>query len=455
MDQKERKSGLALLPFVIFVGLYLGVGIYLSMQKVDMAFYQFPILVACMIGIFSAFALHKGTLDEKFNAFIKGMGDGDIMTMCIIYLLAGSFSAVSSAIGSVESTVNLALSFIPSQFLLVGVFIVGAFLSLAMGTSMGTIGAVAPIALGLAQAANLPIALTAGAVLGGAMFGDNLSVISDTTIAATKSQNVEMKDKFRLNSKLAFPAAIITIVLLFIFGRPEVAPEVAQLEYNVVKVIPYLFVLVAALAGMNVFVVLAGGSVISLIIGLLTSSTTFLDGTSAMGAGMLGMSEIFILSILVGGLANMVKQAGGIAWLIEKLRSGIRSRSSAELGIAGLVSALDLAAANNTVAIIISGPIAKQLTNEFKVDPRRSASLLDTFSCVFQGLIPYGAQMLLMIKLTEGAANPLEVIPMTWYCLILAVISLVSIFIPFADGAIKKDPWNFEHDCPESKVVNK
>nr|WP_072514949.1 Na+/H+ antiporter NhaC family protein [Ndongobacter massiliensis] len=451
----ERISGVALLPFLIFVGIYLAAGIILSIQGVEMAFYAFPVLVACLIGIMCAFVLHPGTMGEKFDAFTAGMGNTDIMTMCMIYMLAGAFAASTSAMGGAESTINLALSLIPAQFLIAGVFLVGAFLSLAMGTSMGTIGALGPIAIGLANAANLNLGLTLGAVLGGAMFGDNLSVISDTTIAATKTQNVEMKDKFNLNFKLALPAAVLTFVLLLIFGRPEVAPQTESYTYDIVKVLPYLFVLIAALVGVNVFVVLAGGIVFSVVIGIATGSFDFLTAVGSMNDGFMGMAEIYILSMFVGGLAEMVRRAGGINWLLNRLSRSIKSRAGGEIGVSVLVSAVDIACANNTVAIVLAGPIAKQLSNRFKIDPRRVASLLDTFSCIFQGIIPYGAQMLLALKLSESGLSPFAVIPNVWYVFFLAILAIVSIFVPFADGVCRKDPWNFEYDCPESKVEAK
>lgn len=456
LEQAPRESGISLIPFVIFIGLYLGVGISLSTQGVEMAFYQFPILLACLIGIAFAFAIHKGTMEEKLGALIKGMGDQDVMVMCLIYILAGAFSSCSDAMGGVESTVNLALTKIPSNLLIAGIFLISSFLSLAMGTSMGTIAAVVPVAVGLASKANLNIYLTVGACLGGAMFGDNLSIISDTTIAATRSQGVEMRDKFRMNLIIALIAAAVTFALLVAFGRPDHPPAVKNLPYNVLKIIPYLFVLIAALAGMNVLVVLMGGIVIAAGIGMLTSSFTFIEATASMGAGMLNMAEIYILSMLVGGLASMCRKDGGFAWLMKKLTKNVKSTAGAQGTIAALVSLVDLAAANNTVAIIITGPLAKDLSTRFKVDPRRTASILDIFSCVFQGLIPYGAQALLALSLTAKttglALNPFKVIPNTWYCLILSVVAILSIFIPFADQAIKKDPWNFEQDCKQSQV---
>lgn len=456
LKQAPRQTGISLLPFVFFIGIYLGVGIYLSSKDVEMAFYQFPILVACLLGIATAFLLHKGTMDEKLNALIGGMGDKDVMVMCLIYVLAGAFSACSEAMGGVDSTVNLALTKIPSKFLIAGIFLISAFLSLAMGTSMGTIAAVVPVAVGLASKANLNIYLTVGACLGGSMFGDNLSFISDTTIAATRSQGVEMRDKFRMNIIIALIAGVITFALLVVFGSPEKPPLVDNLPYNILKIIPYIFVLIAALSGVNVILVLMGGIILAAAIGMLTSSFTLIEATSSMGAGMLNMAEIYILSMLVGGLAAMCRRDGGFDWLMKKLTKNVKSRAGAEGTIAALVSVVDLAAANNTVAIIITGPLAKELSHRFKVDPRRSASLLDIFSCVFQGLIPYGAQALLAMSLTVEATgtaiNPIKVIPNTWYCIILAVVALISIFIPFADRAIRKDPWNYEQDCKQSEV---
>lgn len=457
--EERRESGVSLIPFLIFIGLYLGIGIYLTNQNVEMAFYVFPILVACLIGIIAAFIMHKGTMGEKMDALIHGMGNDDVITMCLIYILAGAFSTCSAAAGSVDSTVNFALTYISPNFLLAGVFLIAAFLSLAMGTSMGTIGAITPIAVELAVAANLNVYLTLGAVLGGSMFGDNLSIISDTTIAATRSQGVEMRDKFRMNFFMAIIAMVITFILLLALGRPEVPPEAIAREYNFVKILPYLFVLIAALVGVPVFLVLTGGIVFSAIVGIATGTISFLEATSSMGEGMLGMAEIYILSMLVGGLASMCRRDGGFNWLVNRMARNVKSRRGAEGTIAGLVSVCDLAAANNTVAIIISGPLAKDLSNRFKVDPRRTASILDSFSCVFQGIIPYGAQMLLAVQVaqevTGQALNPMKIIPNCWYNWLLAVVVIISMFVPFTDGPIKKDPWNYEYDCKESEVEAK
>ncbi|MDR7869543.1 MAG: Na+/H+ antiporter NhaC family protein [Tissierellaceae bacterium] len=451
--RKEKGSGLALLPFLIFIIVYMGTGLILQAQGVDMAFYQLPAPVAAMVAIIFAFLFFKGTMDEKFDAFIKGCGDDNIIIMCIIYILAGAFSSVSGAMGGVDSTVNFALSIIPPQYITAGIFIISCFISISTGTSVGTIVAVGPIAVGLAEKGGLNFPMVIAALIGGAMFGDNLSVISDTTIAATRTQNCEMRDKFRMNIMMALPAAALTVILLLIFGKPVNVVEADTYTYSIIKMLPYILVLVTALVGVNVFVVLVGGIIASGVIGIVYGDFGLLQLGQLTYQGFIGMFEIFILSILIGGLANMVNKAGGIQWLLTKIRGMIKGRKSAEIGIAALVSLTDAATANNTVAIIIDGPIAKEICNEYKVDPRRSASLLDSFSCIMQGLIPYGAQMLIAVGFTNGAVSAFEVIPLLWYQLSLGVFAIVSIFVPFTDGLIKKDPWNFEHDMPASKVA--
>ena len=450
---KQKGNGLALIPFLIFVVVYMGTGLILQSQGVEMAFYQLPAPVAAMVAIIFAFILFKGSMDEKFDAFIRGCGDDNIIIMCIIYILAGAFSGVSGAMGGVDSTVNFALSIIPPQYITAGIFIIAGFISISTGTSVGTIVAVGPIAIGLADRAGLSLALVVAALIGGAMFGDNMSIISDTTIAATRTQNVEMRDKFKMNLYMALPAAVITVILLLIFGKPVNVVAAEEYSYNIIKMLPYILVLVTALLGVNVFVVLTGGILASGVIGLAYADFGLLGFGQEIYNGFLGMFEIFILSMLIGGLANMVNKAGGIDWLLTKIRSMIKGRKSAEVGIAALVALTDAATANNTVAIIISGPIAKEISTEYKVDPRRTASLLDSFSCTMQGIIPYGAQILMALGLTNGALSPIDVIPLLWYQMLLAVFVILSIFVAFTDGMIKKDPWNYEHDMPMSKVA--
>ncbi|MBM7872288.1 Na+/H+ antiporter NhaC [Clostridium pascui] len=449
MENKSNKSisnGKALIPFVIFIAVYLGSGLILQAKGTEMAFYQLPAPVAAFCGIISAFFILKGSINEKFDTFVKGCGDSNIIIMCIIYLLAGAFATVSSAMGGVDSTVNLGLTYIPANYIVAGLFIISCFISLSTGTSVGSIVAVTPIAVGLATKSGLSLPLTLAAVLGGSMFGDNLSVISDTTIAATRTQGCEMRDKFRVNIYIAAPAAIITLVLLLIFGRPETIPAMQNYDYNIIKVLPYLFVLVLSLVGVNVFAVLTGGIIISGIIGLTYGDLTVLTFTQQIYEGFKSMIEIFLLSMLTGGLAEMVTKAGGIQFLLDKIQQMMKSKKSGEIGIAALVSLTDAAVANNTVAIIINGPIAKEMCNKYKVDPRRSASLLDTFSCIMQGIIPYGAQMLILLSYTKGTVSPFEVLPLVWYIHFLAISAIVSIFVPFADGIIKNNPWKWDKE---------
>lgn len=453
MKNMENKKGKfsALVPFLVFIGVYLGVGIKLTTGGEAMGFYAFKAPIAVIIGIIAAFFLVKGSIDEKFDIFIRGCGEENIIIMCIIYLLAGAFSTVSSEMGGVDATVNLGLTIIPPQLITVGMFVIASFISIATGTSVGTIVALAPIGIGFANETSISMPLMLGSLIGGAMFGDNLSVISDTTIAATRTQGVHMKDKFRCNIAMALPAMIVTIVLLLIFGRPDVAPEVKDRPYDIIKVIPYIFVLVTALAGMNVFLVLVSGTVISGAIGLYYGSFGLLELSNHIFDGFVGMFEIFLLSLLTGGLAALVRHGGGLDWITEKIRGSIKGRKSAELGIAAMTALTDAAVANNTVAIIIDGPIARNICEEFEVDPRRSASLLDSFGAIFQGFIPYGAQLLMAVQFTEGALTPFQVMPFLWYQFALAFFVILSIYVPYADGYIKKHPWDFERWQPKDE----
>lgn len=449
MERKKNKpNSIALIPFLVFIIAYLGIGIKLIKSGDPMGFYGFKSPIAVILGIIVAFFLVKGNIDEKFEVFVKGCGSENIIIMCIIYLLAGAFSAVSGAMGGVDSTVNFGLTVISPNYITVGVFIIACFISIATGTSVGTIVALGPIAVGCAEKANIPMAFMIATLIGGAMFGDNLSVISDTTIAATRTQGCAMRDKFRTNIIMALPAMIIALILISIFGKPEVAPNIEKLEYSIVKIVPYLFVLIAAIAGMNVFVVLTLGTILSGIIGLSYGAFNLLEYSNIIYDGFTGMFEIFLLSMLTGGLAAMVEQGGGLQWLLDKIGGLINGRRSAEIGVALITSLADAATANNTVAIIIAGPIARRIAEKYKVDPRRTASLLDCFGSIMQGFIPYGAQLLIAVQFTEGRCSPFDVMPFLWYQFILAAVVILSIFFPFADGYIKKHPWNFETWTP-------
>lgn len=451
MDQNEKikPSGKALIPFAVFIFLYLGVGIILETSGTEMAFYQLPAPVAIIVGVVVAFIIFKGSIEEKFSQFAKGCGNENILIMCFIYLFAGAFATVAKSMGGVDSTVNLGLSFIPAQYITAGLFIIAAFISVATGTSMGTISTVAPIAIATAEKAGLNMTLIVAAIIGGAMFGDNLSVISDTTIASTRTQNCDLKDKFKVNFYIALPAAVLTFVLLIIFGKPETIVPIQKLDYNIVKVIPYILVLGLAVSGFNVFLTLGVGTVVAGVVGMAYGDLTPLTFAQNIYAGFTGMNEIFLLSMFTGGLAHMVTQHGGLQWILEKIQSVVKSEKSAQIGISAIAAAADMAVANNTVAIIITGPIAKELSRKYKVDPRKSASLLDIWTCIFQGFIPYGAQILLAGSLTAGAVSPLALFPFLWYQQLLAVFTLISMFIPYADGLIKKKPWNWELDKAE------
>ena len=435
---ENKASFKGLIPFLVFILLYLGTGIFLNMQGVELAFYQLPGPVAAFAGIVVAFIIFRGSITEKFNTFLEGCGHPDIITMCIIYLLAGAFAVVSKAMGGVDSTVNLGITYIPPHYIAVGLFVIGAFISTATGTSVGAIVALGPIAVGLGEKSGVPMPLILAAVMGGAMFGDNLSVISDTTIAATKTQGVEMRDKFRINLYIALPAAILTIILLFIFARPDVVPEAVSHDYNLLKVLPYVFVLVMALVGVNVFVVLASGILLSGVIGFIYGDFTLLTFGKEIYNGFTNMTEIFVLSLLTGGMAQMVTREGGIDWVINTVQKFIVGKKSAKLGIGLLVSLADIAVANNTVAILITGGISKKISENNEIDLRESAAFLDIFSCVFQGMIPYGAQMLILLGFAAGKVSPTQLIPLLWYQLLLAIFTMIYIFVPqISDKTLK------------------
>ena len=435
MKTIPNAGGWALVPFLIFVLSFLATGLMLD------DFYAFSAPVAVVIGIITAFLLLKGSAEAKVNALIKGCGDSKIITMCLIYLLAGAFATVTEAMGGVESTVQLGLSLIPLQYLALGIFVLAAFLSTATGTSVGAIVALAPIAVGLAEESGISLALMLGTLLGGAMFGDNLSMISDTTIAATQTQECAMKDKFRFNLRIAGPAALLTIILLLWSGfNAEPIPLGAGTAETVAlwKILPYLLVVGLAVAGVNVFSVLTLGTLFSGILGIGSGAFSWLGWSQEVYKGFTGMTDIFLLSMLTGGLAAIVAEAGGIDFLLRKIKGAIGSHQSAQLGIGSLVGATNMAIANNTVSIVIAGPLAREISLEYQVDHRRSAALLDVFACIVQGLLPYGAQMLILLSFTHGALSYLEVLPYAWYLYLLLLSSLLSIFLPAWRGRKRK-----------------
>lgn len=415
MDSKNEKGrAIALLPIGIFLLIFLGSGILTG------DFYAMPAIVAFLIALLVAFLQNrKLPFSEKLQVISKGLADENIITMCLIFLCAGGFSGAVTSIGGVESTVNLGLSILPGNVAVVGLFVIGCFISVSMGTSMGTISALAPIAVGISEKTGYSMALCIGAVLCGAMFGDNLSMISDTTIAAVKTQGCEMKDKFKENFFIVLPAAVITIILFFIITKNGQFVMEKELPYDLVKVVPYILVLVGALIGLNVFVVLVGGILASLLIGIFTGSIMWQEMFSVVGNGVVGMYDITVISIVVACIVSLVREYGGITFVLNLIRRHIKTSKGAEMGIAGLALLVDACTANNTVAIVMAGPIAKDISDEFDVSPRRAASLLDIFSSVGQGIIPYGAQLLSAATLT--GITPFEIIPYVYYPALMAV----------------------------------
>ena len=423
MNQEKKKgNALALLPIGVFLVIFLGSGIITG------DFYAMPAIVAFLIALAVAFLQNrKLKFNEKIAVIAKGVGDENIITMSLIFLCAGAFSGAVKAAGGVESTVNLGLSILPSSIAVVGLFIIGCFISVSMGTSMGTIAALAPIAVGISEKTGFAMPICIGAVVCGAMFGDNLSMISDTTIAAVKTQGCEMKDKFKENFFIVLPAAILTIGIFFFItlnGDFELADELA---YNIWKVVPYIVVLVGALIGINVFVVLIGGTIISLIVGVATGSIALNQMFVVVGEGVTGMYDITVISIVVACIVSLVKENGGIQFVLNLIHKNIKSEKGAELGIAGLSLVVDACTANNTVAIVMAGPIAKEISDEFGVNPKRSASLLDIFSSVGQGLIPYGAQLLSAATLT--GLTPFDIMPYLYYPILMAVSAVLFILL--------------------------
>ena len=430
MNSQTKASASALFPLAVFLVLFIGTGTLLTYQNVNMAFYQLSAAVAIVPAIVIAIIQHKGKLNQSIALFIHGVGESNIITMSFIYIMAGAFATVAKSIGGVEATVNFGLSLIPVDLIVPGFFIIAAFIATAMGTSMGTIAAIAPIGLGISEQTEISSALMLGVIVGGAMFGDNLSMISDTTIAATRTQNCEMRDKFIFNSKIAFPTAIITLIILyFTVSAPS---TVAIKDYEFIKVIPYIAILVLAVSGINVFVVLLAGILsCGLIGGIYNEGYTALKFSQDVYNGFASMNEIMILSMMLGGLGELIKVNGGITWILQsidkfaKKRSNANNKKTGEWSIAALVSFADICLANNTVAIILTGGLSKEIMEKNGIDPRRSASILDMSSCVFQGLIPYGAQLLLAGSLSQ--ISPVEIAINNWYCVLLGLAVIISI----------------------------
>ena len=417
----NKKGFIALSPLMVFIVLYLVTSI------IARDFYKVPITVAFMISSIFAVAISGNQpLQKRIETFSRGAGTGNLMLMLWIFVLAGAFANSAKVMGSIDATVNLTLTLLPAQMLLAGLFLAACFISLSIGTSVGTIVALVPIAAGIAQSTGTPIAMMTAVVVGGAFFGDNLSFISDTTIAATQTQGCRLSDKFRVNTFIVAPAALL-ILLIYAFMGSSVQEPASIPQIELMKVVPYLVVLITAVFGMNVMAVLTLGLMLTGIIGMLNGSYDMYGWFKAMGDGILGMGELIIITMMAGGLLEIVRENGGIDFIIQKLTAKVSSKRGAEFSIAALVTLTNICTANNTVAIITVGGIAKQIGDRFGVDNRKCASLLDTFSCFTQGIIPYGAQLLMAAGLAR--LNPIDIMPYLYYPLALGFSALLAIML--------------------------
>ncbi|MBR5033081.1 MAG: Na+/H+ antiporter NhaC family protein [Treponema sp.] len=431
--ENQKSNPLALIPIGVFLVLYLGLGIVFEyVLKIPMGFYNIPIVVVFLIALCVACLQNKKlSFDQKLALMGKGVGDKNIITMILIFLVAGMFVGVVGR-SSASSVAYFMLSIIPAQFAAVVLFIVSCFVSIAMGTSVGTITLVTPIAVAVAQTSGLGIPLCVGSVMGGAMFGDNLSFISDTTIAACNGQGCAMKDKFRENFWIALPAAVATIIIILIISLRYKVSGTIHNDYNLVQIIPYVLVLVCGISGINVFLVLLIGIFSGAIIMLATGSIQAVNLLSNMGAGAAGMFETTMVAILVSAICALISAHGGFTALLNGIQKIFKGRKNGQLGMGLLVGAMDIATANNTVAIVMANPIAVQMAQIYGISNKKAASILDTFSCVFQGVIPYGAQMLVAISAAQSlgaAVTAFDIMPFLLYPYLLLVSSLIFIYV--------------------------
>ncbi len=427
--QNNKKSNVkALFPIVVFLVLYLGNGIYfeyINPLEGQMGFYVVSVVLSFSIALICAFVQNrKLSFNEKIHLCAVGIGDDNIVTMLFIFILAGAFSGIASAAGGATSAANMLLSVIPSGFELPSLYLIACLISMAMGTSVGSITVLTPIAVAVA-ANGVPLPFCVGAVVGGSMFGDNLSFISDTTIAATKTQGVAMKDKFRTNFMLALPAAIITFVILLVHSFLNRSELVGDFDFNILEAVPYFLVLILSVIGINVFAVLTVGIISFFVVGLITGSLVYSSALSSMGEGISGMFETMIVTILVASITALIKNNGGFEVILQLIRKKANTKRGAMFGITALTAFLDVATANNTVAIVVAAPIAKEIGDEYEIEPRKVASLLDISSCIVQGIIPYGAQLLVASSIARMPS--LSFVPFLIYPFILAVVVILSI----------------------------
>ena len=419
----NKKGIIALSPLIVFIVLYLVTSV------IARDFYKVPITVAFLAtSIYAIIVTGKGSLEQRVDTFCKGAGTSNIMLMLLIFILAGAFASSAKGMGSIDATVAATLHILPGNMILAGLFLAACFISLSIGTSVGTIVALVPIAAGLASQTGSSVAFLTAIVVGGAFFGDNLSFISDTTIMATKTQGCKMSDKFKVNIYIVIPAALLVCVLYIFLGQSVGSPATLE-DVNIWKVLPYLVVLVTAVFGLNVLAVLTIGIILSSVIGMIDGSYDIYSLMAAMGEGILGMSELIIVTMLAAGLLSMISTAGGIDFIIQKMTSHIHGKRGAELSMGVLVALVDTCTANNTIAILTVGDISRKIAEKYGVDARKAASILDTFSCFMQGVIPYGAQMLIAAGLAK--LNPIEILPYLYYPATMGLFALASILFRF------------------------
>lgn len=429
----KKSNPLALIPVGVFVVFYLSLGIIFEyVMKIPMGFYSVPVVVAFLLAILVAVIQTRGlSLDEKLAVMGKGVGDKNIITMLLIFLLAGIFVGVVGR-GAAESVAYFVLSVTPTRLAVVVLFLVSCFISTAMGTSVGTITLITPIAFAISEGSGFSLPLCVGAVVGGAMFGDNLSFISDTTIAACNGQGCRMKDKFKTNFAIVVPAAIIAIVVFYLLSMGADIPDKIDHEYNMIQIIPYILVFISGIIGINVFLTLIIGIVSGAVVMVATGAVTFPELVGGMGTGASGMFETSMVAILVAALCALIKYNGGFDALLIGIRRVFKGKKSGQLGIGLLVGLMDIATANNTVAIVMANPIAEEMALDYGISPQKTASILDTFSCIFQGILPYGAQILVALSVVNtlgGSITAFDVIKFLVYPFLLLLSSLVFIFI--------------------------
>ncbi len=429
-EKKPARNGMALLPILVFLVLYLGTGLIFEYGLgIEMAFYNIPIVVVFMVALLVACVQNPAlNFDRKMAVMAQGVGDKNIMTMILIFLVAGVFVGVTGR-SSAEAVAYFLLSVTPAWASVAVLFAAACFVSTAMGTSVGTITLITPIAAAVANVSGFSLALCVGSVMGGAMFGDNLSFISDTTIAACNTQGCEMRDKFRANFKIAMPAALVTLAVILAQSISAGVGQIEIPEYNLLLLVPYVLVLIGGIAGLNVFVVLLVGILAGAAIVLPTGTVDFMGLLGGMGSGAAGMFETIMVTVLVSAMCALIREYGGFEALLAFIRRVFQGRVGGRLGVGLLVGAMDIATANNTVAIVMAGPIAKEISEEYGITPKESASLLDTFACIFQGVIPYGAQMLVAISASGGTVSAFQIMPCLYYPYLLAAACVIYILV--------------------------